>query len=411
MSKHQELTSTVRELRTSAEAVTLAVALYLLSLNRGACEDHIDYRYENYREDSGRIGVDTHSWLFEDQLLPWLSVKGLAVYDAISGATPTGGPTPTQAQSIMLNTLGYAAPGNPSDQVPLAHMSDKRWAGTMDAAFSFGPHHVTPEFSYSSEHDYLSYGAALNYSLDLNGKNTTLNLGWAHDWDTVLPARSPFLYSMEHKDTDHVLVGVNQLLGPKTVLTANLTIASARGYLSDPYRGVMFDQSDQFNLNDLILYPEKRPGHRLSYVPEITLRQYLTPLHAGVEASYRYYQDTYGIAAHTIQLAWHQKIGTFLQISPVFRYYRQSAASFYAIHFPGDFVYDPAAIPANYSSDYRLSTMETFNAGVEMSARVRPWLTIDLAYKRYEMYGLDGVTSPSAYPKANIVTVGARLWF
>ena len=130
-----------------------------------------------------------------------------------------------------------------------------------------------------------------------------------------------------------------------------------------------------------------------------------------MEASYRYYQDTYGIAAHTIQLAWHQKIGTFLQISPVFRYYRQSAASFYAIHFPGDFVYDPAAIPANYSSDYRLSTMETFNAGVEMSARVRPWLTIDLAYKRYEMYGLDGVTSPSAYPKANIVTVGARLWF
>ena len=272
MSKHQELKSTVRELRTSAEAVTLAVALYLLSLNRAACEDHIDYRYENYREDSGRIGVDTHSWLFEDQLLPWLSVKGLAVYDAISGATPTGGPTPTQAQSIMLNTLGYTAPGNPSDQVPLAHMSDKRWAGTMDAAFSFGPHHITPEFSYSSEHDYLSYGAALNYSLDLNGKNTTLNLGWAHDWDTVLPARSPFLYSMEHKDTDHVLVGVNQLLGPKTVLTANLTIASARGYLSDPYRGVMFDQSDQFNLNDLILYPEKRPGHRLSYVPEITLR-------------------------------------------------------------------------------------------------------------------------------------------
>lgn len=55
--------------------------------------------------------------------------------------------------------------------------------------------------------------------------------------------------------------------------------------------------------------------------------------------------------------------------------------------------------------------METFTFGVETSARVTNWLTIDLAYKRYDMRGLDGVTSQSAYPKANIVTVGARLWF
>jgi len=394
-----------------AEALVLAVALYLVSLNRTVGENYLDYRYENYQEDSGRIGVNTHAWLFEDKLVPWLSVKGLAVYDAISGATPTGGPTPNQAQSIMLNTLGYSAPGTPGDQVPLAQMHDKRWAGSMDAILTLGPHRLTPEFSYSSEHDYLSYGAALNYSVDLNAKNTTLNLGCAHDWDTVLPANSPFLYRTKHKDTDQLLVGVNQLLSPKTVLSANFSFATARGYLSDPYRGVMFDESDQYSLNNLILYPEKRPGHRQSYVPEISLKQYLTPLHAAVEGSYRYYWDTYGIAAHTVELAWRQKVWKVLQVSPVFRYYRQSAASFYAVHFPGDFVYDPAAIPANYSSDYRLSELETFSAGVELSARVRQWLTLGLSYKRYEMHGLDGITSPSAYPKANVVTIGARIWF
>ena len=78
-----------------AGAVGLAAALYLMHLNRALGENHVDYRYENYREDGGRIGVDTQSFLFEQKITPWLSLQGEAVYDSISGATPTGAPPPT----------------------------------------------------------------------------------------------------------------------------------------------------------------------------------------------------------------------------------------------------------------------------------------------------------------------------
>ena len=61
------------------------------------------------------------------------------------------------------------------------------------------------------------------------------------------------------------------------------------------------------------------------------------------------------------------------------------------------------AVPKYYSADYRLSKMETFTVRNVKPARVTDWLTLDLAYKRYEMRGVDGVTSQSAYPKANIV--------
>ena len=55
--------------------------------------------------------------------------------------------------------------------------------------------------------------------------------------------------------------------------------------------------------------------------------------------------------------------------------------------------------------------METFTYGVELTAKVGERISFDLGYKRYDMFSLDHATSYSAYPKANIVTVGARLWF
>ncbi len=391
--------------RQRACAVALALALYLLQLNRAAAQNHVDYRYENYQEDGGRMGIDTHSALFEVKPFPWLSVLGEAVYDAISGATPTGAPPATDIH------IPFPPPGPYNNTVPLTHMHDRRYAGNIEPTLSFGPHHITPQFSYSEESDYISYGAALNYSLDLNQKNTTLNLGWAHDFDTILATPFTYIYRKQDKNTDNFLVGVNQLLGPKTVLTLDFTFRNSHGYLDDPYRGVFFNGYPQADLNNPILFPEHRPDYKYSYIGYASLLQYVTPLHGSLEGSYRFSDDTWGVRAHTVALSWHQKIGRIFLLSPVFRYYYQTAATFYGSQFVGDPSNPFSPLPPYYSADYRLSRMETFTFGIEASARVTEWLTLDLAYKRYLMRGLDGVTSQSAYPQANIVTVGARLWF
>ncbi len=253
----------------------------------------------------------------------------------------------------------------------------------------------------------------MNYSLDLNGKNTTLNLGWSHDADSILANAATYIYQTQHKDTDDFLIGINQLLSPRTVLTANFTFRDARGYLSDPYRGVMFDAYPQFDPNNASLFGESRPNQRQSYIGYVSLTQFITPLRGSAEGSYRFYHDTFGINAHTVELAWHQKLGRRVLLSPEFRYYRQSAAFFYAPHFAGDPTdpTNPTPIPAFYSADYRLSRLETFTYGVTASARISERFSIDASYHRYEMQGLDGVTSPSAYPQANVLTIGGRVWF
>lgn len=388
-------------------ALGLSVSLYVARLRCAQAEDHADFRFENYAEDAGRIGVQTYSWLFDKELAPWVNIAGSAVYDAISGATPTGAPPPAQ-----VNFFGLAT-GPLSTRVPTQHMEDKRWAGNFSPEFNLGRQHIAPELSYSSEHDYQSYGAALNYSLDFNQKNTTLTLGWAHDWDHILPNSATYISKIQPKDTDNILLSVSQLLSPKTILTAAFTFQNAHGYLDDPYRGVLFADYPQGDPNNLNLFAENRPGHREGYIGYLSLTQFVTPAHASIELAYRYYYDTFGINAQTLDLAWHQKIGSRVMLSPLFRYYRQTSAGFYAPQFAGDPTNpsDPAPIPQYYSADYRLSALETFTYGLSLTVRVLDWLSLDVAYKRYEMYGLDSVTSPSAYPKAHIFTVGGRIWF
>jgi hypothetical protein len=67
--------------------------------------------------------------------------------------------------------------------------------------------------------------------------------------------------------------------------------------------------------------------------------------------------------------------------------------------------------PTYYSADYRLSKLDTLTLGVNVSWKLKEWLSIDAGYRRYVMNGLDGITSSTAYPKANVYSMGARIWF
>ncbi len=411
--------------RKASGPLALALALILRYAQPARAEDTVAYRYEDYQEDAGRVRVHTQTAYFETTLDPRIAVKGEFVYDSISGATPTGAPAPVG--------------GN---QVPLVDITDTRYSGNISSDIKLGRTTTTPGFAYSTESDYQSLGLSLNEAIDFNSRNTTLNVGIAHNFDSV----SGFFQQVpRRKDSTDLLVGINQLLGPHTYVTANLTLGYSDGYLTDPYKGATFlfnypisfyDPPDSFTV------PEQRPDHKFRQVALVGITQYIDPLHASIEASYRFHHDSWGIFSHTVELSWHQKLGKKLMISPLFRFYNQSAASFYSYSFTGDPAFPDGAVgstqadggsilfnddpsfpgtgtstfvvpahPTYFSSDYRLSQFNSFTYGVTASWRVHEHFSIEAGYKRYEMYGLDGITSASAYPKAHIFTVGFGLWF
>lgn len=137
-------------------ALTLSGLLDLASLTRTQAEDRVDYRYEDYAEEDGRIHVRTQGAYFDVELKPWLSLKGNYIHDAISGATPTGAP-PLPGQSTVAMTT----------------MDEIRNAGYLEPTFRIWNHSVSPQFAYSTESDYESVGISLNDAIDLNEKHVS----------------------------------------------------------------------------------------------------------------------------------------------------------------------------------------------------------------------------------------------
>ena len=450
-------------LNTRQLTVVLSVGLMIKTSTIVAQEEnYLGYRHEYYNEDGHRMNINTDTTEFDVGLAEQVRFTGQLVQDAISGATPTGAPPEIQwpfptfkslytqdynqliraaindpnnlklFQSETIPTFraytNYIVQNNPqlrtqatnqaattykpfitnpnfrSTSVPLTYLHDLRNAFNLALPVTVGMNEVTPQVAYSTESDYHSLGLSLNYARLFNQKNTTLNAGWSHNSDLV---RDDTLVHWRPKTTDDILLGVNQLLDPKSYLTADFTFGQERGYLSDPYRGVMaLNNFLQTNPNDAALIPENRPRVKDQEILYLGYTRYIDPLYGSADLGYRAYHDSFGVVAHTMDVGWHQKIGRHFVLSPGFRYYYQTAAKFYYILVP-----DFDNLPAFYSSDYRLSELQSFNFSVALTYHIVKHLSLDLSYSRYIMQGLDGVTSQSAYPSANVYAIGGRFTF
>lgn len=340
-------------------------------------EDQVDYRYEHYQEDNNRMEIETHAVYFEQKLIDAIVLKGELVYDGISGSSPTG---------IVLN--GQAA---------LTEVKDARHAVNLSLDCTTLGQTISPGLAYSKESDYQSYGMSLNDAIPFNEKNTILQFGVSQDIDSV---RHNNRMTWSDKNSTEAILGVSQLLTPKTVLSVAFTFGYETGYLSDPYRYAAYFPS---YLPFVIGINEVRPDYRSKEVLYTALTQYFETLNASIQGSYRFHHDSYDIYSQTAEVDWHQWLGKHLIVEPYFRFYYQTAASFYSTLFE-----DP--LPEYYSSDYRLSELYSTDIGIQATVVINGNVRVIAGYHRYEMHGLDNTVS-SMYPKANVVTAGLSiLW-
>ena len=371
-----------------------ACGLYLSSPKLQA-EDLISSKYQFYKEDNGRIEVKAFYVRAEKDLNDLTSLKVTGLIDDMTGATPTGQPVP-----------------DGGDQVPLSELTERRKAVMTEIERRWSRHNTLGfEFAYSTESDYVSRGYSLKNTSEFNKKNTSLNLGYSFIDDDIAVG---YMDDDEEKRSHDLFIGVTQLLDSNTILTTNVTYGVVRGYLSDPYKLIQKETEIIPGFSLPLTFAENRPNRKEKIIGYVGLKRFFEELNGSLDSSYRYFWNDHGSVSHTLSVEWFQKIGSRVVLRPSVRFYDQSAADYYVISLDGSSIV-PSPIPSGmapyYSADYRLSSFRAVTYGLKVIVEANEWLHFDFSVERYEMKGTDGVTSQSAYPDANIFTIGGRVWF
>jgi hypothetical protein len=194
-------------------------------------------------------------------------------------------------------------------------------------------------------------------------------------------------------------------------VTFNVGYSRSTGYMADPYRVIEQRTEVAPGVVLPLTFGENRPQSREKRTLYASINRSLPAAHAALEASYRFYSDTFGTSAHTLAFAWLQKLGEHVVLQPSFRFYDQTAADFYRIDITGTGYHPtgrPVAAGPFYSADYRLSAFRSYDYGLKAVWTITAAWQLDASIDRYEMRGKDSRTSPSVYPRAVTTTIGVK---
>ncbi|MBI3608202.1 MAG: DUF3570 domain-containing protein [Nitrospirae bacterium] len=193
-------------------------------------------------------------------------------------------------------------------------------------------------YTQSRESDYTSNTLSIGMAHDLFDKNTTMSLRVSHSWDKVGKNGDP---SFGWKDFDRTIyaAGVTQSVTPRWLLQVNYEGTADSGFINNPYRSALTQQTG--GLTSLVPenYPEARTGHAwvlrtgYGFVPD-SVDEVSAGKRSSLQLDYRYYQDTFDIHAQTSRVTFQRYVASDWLLGSFYQYHRQSDASFYGDHLP-----------------------------------------------------------------------------
>jgi hypothetical protein len=305
--------------------------------------------YEESQPGLERVTVTTPSARLLMPLASHWALEGGLVADSVSGASP-------RWQSAVSSA---------------SVMREKRRAGDVKLTRYYEHSAYSIGLAHSTETDYSSSALSLGANWASPDKNTTWSVSVAGTGDVIKPGVGSVASIAEDKrDGTELLVGVTQALSRADVIQLNLTLNAGEGYYNDPYK--LFDERPRARKQAALL---GRWNHHLA-ADRSTAR-----------ASYRYYKDSYGVDAHTVQAEWVKPLTDRLSLTPSVRYSSQRAARFYTpavVDAAGLPVY-PAIVAGEFvSGDQRLAAFGALSLGLRVEFKLNDSLSLDTRLERYE---------------------------
>ena len=187
-------------------------------------------------------------------------------------------------------------------------------------------------FSYtnSTERDYISNTTHFSLSQDMFGDLTTVTLGFTDSRDKVGEnngtASVPKISWLGHAESRSYEAGLAQVITKNLITGVTLEVITDQGLLSNPYRSIRFLDNTALGYS---LGSQVYPRTRTSTAVEGRAKYYL-PYRAAASVSYRYFSDTWGVHANTIELGYTQPVSNKFIFEGRVRHYSQHHATFYS---------------------------------------------------------------------------------
>jgi hypothetical protein len=235
---------------------------------------------------------------------------------------------------------------------------------------------------YSQEFDYNSISPGISFSKNSKDNNKELTVKLQAFFDNrqiILPIElrnSPEIsIANTHRNSYNGSLIYSRILNEKMQMAMLIDLNYQNGLLSTPFNRVYFSNGE--------IRIEKLPEVRIKFPFGLRFNYFLNE-RIVLRSFYRFYYDTWNLNAHTFNIELPVKITPFLSLSPVYRFYIQTAAAYfkgYQLHGLAD---------EFYTSDYDLSQFNSHLLGLnfrkintEGILGIRKWNSLDIRYSYY----------------------------
>ncbi|HLZ97628.1 MAG TPA: DUF3570 domain-containing protein [Steroidobacteraceae bacterium] len=271
-------------------------------------DDRADVFYSDYK--GGGMNIKGESVLVRKKFSEQFAVEANYFIDKVSGAS--------------VDVLSQASV-----------IKDERKQKSISLDYIHDKTQYNLSYTNSTERDYTSNTTHFSLSQDMFGDLTTVTLGFTDSRNKVGEnngtAFAPKIQWLGSSYSRSFMAGLSQVVTKNLISGATLEVITDQGLLSNPYRSIRFVAPGEplgYGLGSQIY-----PNTRTSTAVEGRVKYYL-PYRAAVSGSYRYFDDTWGIRAHTAELGYTQPISNLWILEGRLRYYTQKHATFYSDLFP-----------------------------------------------------------------------------
>ena len=255
-----------------------------------------------------------------------------------------------------------------------ASIEDTRTEVSGTTRYYFDRGNVGLNYTHSDEDDYESNAGGVDGAFNSADGLTTYSAALSYSDDDIDPTQGSVPTNTLHdsKDITSAWVGVSRIISKRALVRFGLSYTYRDGFLTDPYK-----------------YRDRRPDEREEWTLSAGYRHFFEAQNAALHVDYRYFDDDWDVASHTIDVAWQQNLAHDFRLTPFMRYYSQHEAEFFNNIANTDDRY--------FADDYRLSAFGAFSYGLRVQRGFGNW-SVNADAERYKTDESWGVYSGDESP-------------